>query len=131
MLTRLLPLPLLLIAPSLSADAPSLFPAAPVEDAAHTQQQRWLDEVRAQREAWEARRNAAKQASDARLRQLDPWGAARLEQLERHNQARRDALQERADTYREQLQAQEQALEAWRRQITPYGWDNRWYYQGY
>jgi hypothetical protein len=108
--------------------------APPVEHQARQPSQRdlWLEEVRAQRQAWEAKHQAAKEASNARLRRLDPWAAARLEAMERDVTARREALRDRNEKmHREQQQAQEQAMETWRQQITPYGWDNRWYYRGY
>ncbi len=112
------------------ADADESAPPA-LSPAPQSQQERWLNEVRAQRQAWEAQREAAREASNARLRILDPWGAARLEALEQKSRARQEALRERNAQYLEQLQAQDQALEAWRQQVTPYGWDNRWYYRGY
>jgi len=117
-----------LITPAVGyADAPMEVQPAPEL----TAEQRWLEEVRAQRKAWEARRKAAKSASDTRLRMLDPWGAAKVEAWRKDTETRREALQERADKRREELHARDQALEKWHRQITPHGWDNRWYYRGY
>jgi hypothetical protein len=126
--TTVLLIALTLPGPAL-ADAP---PTAEHQARQPSQRDLWLEEVRAQRQAWEAKHQAAKEASNARLRRLDPWGAARLEAMERDVTARREAVRDRNEKmHREQQQAQEQAMEAWRQQITPYGWDNRWYYRGY
>lgn len=108
----------------LADDAPSL----EQQTRQPSQRDLWLEEVRAQRQVWEAKHQAAKEASNARLRMLDPWGAARIEAMDRDVTARREALR----NHNEKMQRdQQQAQEAWRQQITPYGWDNRWYYRGY